>query len=242
MSWPLVKLEELRVRKYETEILKHFAVGTMVSAFDRDYLLALDNSLNLEIVPMGVDLEYFQPSNVQYRPQLLFTGTMNYFPNYDAVWYFYHKIFPYIKQTRPDVTFYVVGNYPPPKLKRLESNRDIVVTGHVPETRPYFAQSAVFVSPLRGGSGIQVKNLEAMAMGVPVVTTSVGAAGIEAKVGHDLIVADEPKEFADKVIQLLDDQELRREIGQNGRRLVEEKYNWPDVVRRLDKIYEQISA
>jgi glycosyltransferase involved in cell wall biosynthesis len=240
LAWPLVKLEELRVRKYETTILKHFDVGTMVSAFDRDYLLALDNSLNLEVVPMGVDLEYFQPNNVQYRPQLLFTGTMNYFPNYDAVWYFYHKIFPYIKQTRPDVAFYVVGNYPLSKLKRLESNRDIVVTGHVPETRPYFAQSAVFVSPMRGGSGIQAKNLEAMAMGVPVVTTSVGAAGIEAKVGHDLIVADEPKEFASKVIQLLDDPELRREIGQNGRRLVEEKYNWPDVVGRLEKIYEEI--
>jgi glycosyltransferase involved in cell wall biosynthesis len=165
---------------------------------------------------------------------------MNYFPNYDAALYFYHKIFPYIKQKCPDITFYVVGNHPLPKLKRLESNRDIVVTGHVPETRPYFAQSAVFVSPLRGGSGIQVKNLEAMAMGVPVVTTSVGAAGIEAKVGHDLIVADEPKEFASKVIQLLDDLELRQQIGQNGRRLVEEKYNWPDVVGRLDKIYEQI--
>ena len=252
MSWPLVKLEELRVKKYETEILKHFDVGTMVSASDRDYLSALDNSLNLEIVPMGVDLEYFQPSDAQftssalaesvfpYRPQLLFTGTMNYFPNYDAVWYFYHKILPYIKQAHPNVIFYVVGNYPPTKLKRLESNRDIVVTGHVPETRPYFAQSAVFVSPLRGGSGIQVKNLEALAMGLPVVTTSVGAAGIEAKIGHDLIIADEPKEFASKVIQLLDDPKLRREIGQNGRRLVEEKYNWPDVVNRLDKIYEQI--
>jgi glycosyltransferase involved in cell wall biosynthesis len=260
--WPMVKLEELRVRKYETEILKHFDMGTMVSPFDRDYLLALDNSLNLQVVPMGVDLEYFQPSEIQYRPQLLFTGTMNYFPNYDAVWYFYHQIFPYIKERYPDVTFYVVGNYPLPKLKRLESNRDIVVTGHVPETRSYFAQSAVFVSPLRGGSGIQVKNLEAMAMGVPVVTTSVGAAGIEAQIRAErnpdlrlglrgrsrieinkdvnLIVADEPKEFASKVIQLLDDPKLRQQIGQNGRRLVEEKYNWPDVVNRLDKIYEQI--
>jgi len=242
MAWPMVKLEELRVRRYETEILKDFDMGTMVSAFDRDYLLSLDDSLNLEVVPMGVDLEYFQPSDVQYRPQLLFTGTMNYFPNYDAVWYFYHKIFPYIKQARPDVTFYVVGNDPLPKLKRLESNRDIVVTGHVPEIRPYFAQSVVFVSPLRGGSGIQVKNLEAMAMGVPVVTTSVGAAGIEATIGHDLIVADEPKEFAAKVIQLLDDPNLRQQIGQNGRRLVEEKYNWPDVVSRLDRIYEQIGC
>ena len=154
--------------------------------------------------------------------------------------YFYHQVFPYIKQAHPNVTFYVVGNYPPTKLKRLESNRDIVVTGHVPETRPYFAQSAVFVSPLRGGSGIQVKNLEALAMGLPVVTTSVGAAGIEAEIGRDLIIADEPKEFASKVIQLLDDPKLRREIGQNGRRLVEEKYNWPDVVNRFDRIYEQI--
>ena len=106
---------------------------------------------------------------------------------------------------------------------------------------------------MRGGSGIQVKNLEAMAMGVPVVTTSVGAAGIETDIGHKgntdlrskdvhLIVADEPKAFASKVIQLLDDPKLRQQIGQNGRRLVEEKYNWPDVVNRLDKIYEQIAG
>jgi sugar transferase (PEP-CTERM/EpsH1 system associated) len=250
MTWPLVKLEEFRVRKYETEIVKHFDVGTMVSDFDRDYLLELDDNLNLEVVPMGVDLEYFQPSDTkstssdcaESTSQLLFTGTMNYFPNYDAVWYFYHNIFPYIQQTHPDVIFYVVGNYPTAKLKKLEANRDIVVTGHVPETRPHFDQSAVFVSPLRGGSGVQVKNLEAMAMGLPVVTTSVGAAGIEAKIGHHLMVADEPKEFAARVVQLLDDPELRRQIGQNGRHLVEQKYNWQDVVNRLDKIYEQIGC
>ena len=242
VTWPLVKLEELRVRKYEMEILRHFDIGTMVSAFDRDYLLELDNDLNLDIVPMGVDLEYFQPGDVQSQPQLLFTGTMNYFPNYDAAWYFYHEIFPYIKQKHPDVVFYVVGNDPTAKLKKLESNRDIVVTGHVPETRSYFAQSAVFVSPLRGGSGIQVKNLEAMAMGLPVVTTSVGAAGIEAQAENNLIIADEPKEFASRVVQLLDEPELCRKIGQNGRRLVEEKYNWRYVVSRLDRIYEKIKS
>ncbi len=251
ISWPLVKLEERRVRKYETEIVKQFNMGTMVSAFDRDYLLALDNSLKLDVVPMGVDLEYFRPSDVQAEKsvtdnpsselKLLFTGTMDYFPNTDAVWYFYHQIFPYVTQSHPNVKFYVVGNDPPSKLKRLEKKRNIVVTGHVPDTRPYFARSAVFVSPLRGGSGMQTKNLEAMAMGVPVVTTSVGAAGIdEATPGRDLLVADEPKEFAAKVIQLLEDRQLRQEIGHNGRRLVEDKYNWDSVVSRLDRIYEQI--
>lgn len=243
ISWPLVKLEELRVRKYETEIVKQFNMGTLVSDFDRDYLLALDDSLKLDVVPMGVDLEYFCPSDVQYEPQLLFTGTMNYFPNSDAVWYFYHQILPYVTQSHPNVKFYVVGNHPPSKLKRLGKKRNIVVTGHVPDTRPYFAKSAVFVSPLRGGSGMQTKNLEAMAMGVPVVTTSVGAGGIdEATPGHDLLVADEPKEFAAKVIQLLEDHQLRQEIVNNGRRLVEDKYNWDSVVSRLDRIYEQICS
>ena len=212
LKYPLLKLEESRTRKYETEIVSHFDMGIMVSEYDRDYLLSLDGNLKLGVVPMGVDLEYFQPGTADefqggHRrggalcpsvapPILLFTGTIDYFPNTDAAWYFYHEIFPYVKQALPDVMFYVVGTNPPKKLKKLEANGDIVVTGRVPDVRPYFNDAAVFVSPMRCGSGTQVKNLEAMAMRVPVVTSSFGIAGTEAQAGHDMLVADEPREFA----------------------------------------------
>jgi len=237
---PLVKLEEKRVRRYETEIIKNFDIGTMVSAFDRDYLLNLDESLKLSVIPMGVDHNYFSPDKKDYKQQVLFTGTMSYFPNYDAVLYFCKEIFPIIKKQLPDLSFYIVGNHPHRKLLQVAC-KDIVVTGYVPDVRPYFNDSAVFVCPLRSGSGMQAKNLEAMAMGVPIVTTSVGFEGLEAVPGKEILIADEPGKFADYVIQLIEDKEFRNEISENARRLVETKYSWHRIVKRLEQIYRQIS-
>ncbi|MBI1928356.1 TIGR03087 family PEP-CTERM/XrtA system glycosyltransferase [Candidatus Poribacteria bacterium] len=242
IRWPLVKLEEHRVRKYEIEIMKSFDWGTVAAAFDLDYLLKQDATLKLSVVPMGVDLEYFQPNASAYQPNLLFTGTMNYFPNWDAALYFYREIFPLIQAVHPETTFYIVGNYPPEQLKRLAKRGNVVVTGHVPDTRPYFEQAAVFVSPLRSGSGIQVKNLEAMAMGVPVVTTSIGALGLEAIAGQDLLVADTPQAFANHVIRLIESRALRGTIGKAGRQLVEAKYHWPILAQRLEAIYSRICS
>ena len=242
LKLPLVKLEERRVRAYETEIINSFDAGTVVSSFDRDYLLGLDNSLELSVVPMGVDLDYFFPvEKGDYKPQILFTGTMNYFPNYDAVIYFCEKIFPIIQRELPDASFYVVGNNPNKRLLRYANNK-IVITGHVADVRPYFADSAVSVCPLRSGSGMQAKNLEAMAMGVPVVTTTRGFQGLEATSGKDLLVADNPEDFANNVIQVIKEPEFRQELSENARKLVEAKYGWPEIVKRLDLIYQQISS
>jgi len=239
LSLPLIKMEERRVRKYEIEIVKNFDVGTMASELDRHYLLELDNSLELVVIPTGVDHNYFSPSKSDYKPQILFTGTMSYFPNYNAVLYFCNEIFPLIKRKLPDVSFYVVGNNPHKKVWQITSD-DVVVTGHVPDVRPYFADSAVFVCPLRSGSGIQAKNLEAMAMGVPIVTTSIGLEGIEAIAQKEILVADNPNDFANHVIRLIKEPELRREVSENARKLVETKYSWSEIVKGLDRIYERI--
>ena len=237
---PLIRLEERRVRKYEVEIARSFDWGTVVGECDRDYLLHQDASLKLSIVPMGVDLEYFQPTSSTYQPHLLFTGTMSYFPNWDAALYFYKEILPLIRTAHPEITFNIVGNHPPEQIKRIANGINVVVTGHVPDIRPYFDQAAVFVSPLRSGSGVQVKNLEAMGMGVPVVTTSIGAQGLEAKAGQDILIADAPEEFARHVIDLIQSSDLRQKIGDAGRQLVEAKYNWPILAQRLEAVYSRI--
>ena len=242
LKWPLVKLEEHRVRKYEVEAIKSFDWGTVAAAFDRDYLIQQDASLKLSIIPTGVDLEYFQPTSAECQPHLLFTGTMSYFPNWDAALYFYNEIFPLIQSVHPETIFYIVGNQPVEPLKRLANRSNVVVTGYVPDIRPYFDRAAVFVSAMRCGSGIQVKNLEAMATGVPVVTTPIGALGLEAKPGQDLFVADTPKEFANRVIHLIESRDLRQSIGNAGRQVVEAKYNWPILVQRLESVYSQISS
>ncbi|MCZ6679352.1 MAG: TIGR03087 family PEP-CTERM/XrtA system glycosyltransferase [Candidatus Poribacteria bacterium] len=240
LKWPLIKLEAHRVRQYEIETVNAFDWGTVAAAFDRDYLIQQDENLRLSVIPTGVDLEYFQPTSAEYQPHLLFTGTMSYFPNWDAVLYFYREIFPLIQSTYPETVFYIVGNQPAAPIKRLANRSKVVVTGYVSDVRPYFDQAAVFVSPMRSGSGIQVKNLEAMAMGVPVVTTSIGALGLEAKSGRDLLIADTPKEFANHVINLIGSRERRQEIGEAGRQFVEGRYNWPLLAQRLEAIYSQI--
>ena len=238
----LVKLEEKRVRRYEVDIMKAFDCGTVVARFDRDYLLAQDDTLNLSIVPMGVDLSYFQPNPItEPAPMLLFTGTMNYFPNADAAIYFCSEVFPRIRERHPKACFYVVGNHPSEPVKRLEAQDGVVVTGYVPDVRPYFEKASVFVAPLRAGSGIQTKNLEAMAMGVPVVTTSVGAMGLEADIGKELLVADTPADFAEQVIHLLDNECLRKTLAQTARTRVENSYSWEAIGDRLKHVYVQAS-
>ena len=236
----LVKLEEKRVRRYEVNIMKAFDCGTVVARFDRDYLLKQDDTLNLSIVPMGVDLEYFQPKSItQPAPVMLFTGTMNYFPNSDAATYFSNEIFPRIRESHPNAQFYIVGNHPSDAVKRLAAQPGVVVTGYVPDVRPYFEKASVFVAPLRAGSGIQTKNLEAMAMGVPVVTTSVGAMGLEADIGEELIVRDTPADFAVQVVRLLNDSHLRERFAYAARARVETSYSWEAIGERLRQVHTQ---
>ena len=270
----LVKLEEKRVRRYEVGIMKTFDCGTVVAHFDRDYLLEQDSSLNLSVVPMGVDLGYFQPHSglgidtkhlqtpptaeeireeaaddiseethgtafPTSEPCLLFTGTMNYFPNSDAAIYFCREIFPRIREHHPKATFYIVGNHPPDAVRRLAAQDGVVITGYVPDVRPYFGKASVFVAPLRAGSGIQTKNLEAMAMGVPVVTSSIGAMGLEADIGKELLVADTPQAFAAHVIHLMNNKALRDKFAQAARKRVERNYSWQAVGARLKHVYAQ---
>ena len=236
----LVKLEEKRVRRYEVNIMKAFDRGTVVARFDQDYLLKQDKSLNLSIVPMGVDLGYFQPNPAaQSVPVMLFTGTMNYFPNSDAAIYFCNEIFPRIRECYPKAQFYIVGNHPSDQVKRLETQEGVVVTGYVPDVRPYFEKASVFVAPLRAGSGIQTKNLEAMAMGVPVVTTSVGAMGLEADIGTELLVADTSADFAKQVVHLLKNEDSRESLAQTARARVETNYSWEAIGERLEDVYAQ---
>ncbi len=237
---PLIALEQRRVKRFEVDIASRFDAVIVASEIDRSYLSHENPDLKLKVIPTAIDVDFFRPVDRSRGPVLLFTGTMGYFPNDDAVLFFHREVLPLVKREISDVKFYVVGNNPPPKVKSLESHGDTVVTGHVEDVRPYFEMASVFVCPLRSGSGIQTKNLEAMAMGVPVVTTSLGFEGIEAIPGRDLIVADTPEDIASEVIRLLKSPDLRDRIGRNGRRVVEERYSWRVVGQRLVGVYEEV--
>ena len=161
-------------------------------------------------------------------------------PNEDAVAFFADEVLPRIQEKVPDVQFSIVGGNPSARVQRLAEREGVVVTGRVPEIKPYFAEATVFVVPLRIGSGTRLKILEALAMGKAIVSTSVGAEGLDLKDGEEIFIADEPIAFADAVTRLLTDPTLRRRIGENGRARVEQDYDWRSIGEKLHTLYESL--
>ena len=161
---------------------------------------------------------------------IVFLGKMNYYPNEDSVVYFARQVFPLLRSKLKNVKFIIVGAYPTRRVQALSKIPGVEVTGFVDDPYEYLGRAKVVVAPIRLGAGIQNKILEAMALRKPVVTTSKGARGIAGGAdGKHFVVADDPEKMAEKILELLNDPERRREIGQNARALIEERYTW-DVI------------
>lgn len=262
---PAYLVEKSKVRRYEGEILADFDRSLVVSPVDKKFLENLLPKMDItqmdrrgfpaprkmdrrgfpapqiEVVSNGVDLDYFKPMSAEKDPhRLVFTGTISYFPNYDGILRFHREIFPLIKEAIPDTELYVVGSGPPKQIRKLAQGDGVVVTGYVDDVRPYVSSSTVFVCPLRAATGLQNKILEAMAMGVPVVATPQALEGINAAPGRDIVVADNPNDFASEVIKLLKDAKLREELSARGRAVVEERYSWQKTGETLNQIYKEV--
>jgi glycosyltransferase involved in cell wall biosynthesis len=195
----------------------------------------------IEIIPNGVDVTHYQPDFASEVPaHLIYIGSMDWYPNEDAVAFFADEVLPRIQETVPDVAFSIVGGNPSARVQKLAERERVVVTGRVPEIKPYFAEATVFVVPLRIGSGTRLKILEALAMGKAIVSTTVGAEGLDLRDGEEILIADEPTAFADAVIRLLTDSELRRRVGENGRARVERDYDWRSIGKKLYTLYESL--
>ena len=162
---------------------------------------------------------------------------MDWMPNEDGVAYFVEKILPLIRREIPEVAFWAVGRRPPRRLQSLASD-SVVVTGAVEDIRPYLAKAALCVVPLRSGSGTRIKIFEAMAMGKAVVSTSMGAEGLPVRHGENIILADDPADFARQVVDLLRDPPRRQRLGHAARQLVEESYGWPAVAAYFERIMQ----
>lgn len=193
-------------------------------------------------VPNGVDPDQLRPSTEPPETnRLVFTGRMDYRPNTDAVVYFVRAVLPLIHRRRPDVIFTVVGAGPPPAVQQLAGPR-VEVTGPVPDVRPYWRRAAVAVVPIRFGGGTRLKVVEALAMGRPVVSTSLGCEGIDVVPGEHLLVADSPPRFADAVVRVLSDPELGGALGRRGRALVEARYGWPALAQQLEAVLREVAT
>jgi sugar transferase (PEP-CTERM/EpsH1 system associated) len=233
----------LRFREYESTYLRDYDCVIAVSERDRNTFREFtQDSVPLLVVPNGCDTDYFRPTEtVSDHFELVFTGTMQYRPNAEAMIFFCREIFPRIQAIAPRCRLKIVGNKPPPEVKALEKQGNIEVTGFVPDVRPYLAAAAVVVVPLLSGSGTRLKILEAMAMGKTVVATTVGAEGIDYINGRDIVIADEPESFAENVMALLADGSKREMLGKSARALVEQKYSWQTSAVDLEKAYRFVA-
>ena len=237
----LLELEWRKVRRFEARACARTDLTMAVSEADRDLLARTSPGARVVAIPTGVDTSYFVPDG---RPEsaagLVFTGSMDWFPNEDGMLHFVSEILPLIRREVPGTAFTVVGRDPSPRLREAAAGARVHVTGRVDDVRSYVAEAAVYVVPLRVGGGTRLKIFEALAMGKAVVSTTVGAEGLPLVPGEHFIAADDPALFARAVVSLLRDPGRRRVLGDAGRRLVEERYSWPQVAREFESGFRKV--
>lgn len=219
--------EGVRVRAWEAEACGTVRLTVAVSEADREVLAAINPCARIRAIPTGVDTAYFAPHPArETADRLVFTGSMDWHPNEDAMLYFIETILPLIRREVPGAALTIAGRNPSPRLRAAAAASGVHVTGTVEDVRPYVAEAAVYVIPLRVGGGTRLKLFEALAMGKAVVATTVGAEGLPLAPGRHFLRADAPGEFARAVTGLLRDQAGREALGAAGRRLVEEQFSW----------------
>lgn len=233
-----LEIEWRKERRYEARTCRNAELTVAVSPEDRQAFRRLAPEGRICDVPTGVDINYFSPrgavrGNAQPVRELVFTGSMDYYPNEDGVRYFIAEILPLIRARSPDIGVTIVGRAPTGRLCREAEAAAVTVTGRVADVRPYIASATVYVVPIRIGGGTRLKVFEALAMGKAVVSTSIGVEGLPLGDGTHFLAADSPQAFADAVTGLVWDGEKRRRLGEAGRRLMEERYAWPRVAEKF---------
>lgn len=231
-----------KLSQFIVRLLREFRGCTVVSEQERDLLRRIVPRYDsVAIVPNGVDLDSNTGDfGVPWPDTLIYAGALTYQANFDAMEFFLRDIFPTIKARCPNVHLRITGKYDGIPVGRLPLGNGVELTGYLDDIRPAVAQSWACAIPLRVGGGTRLKVLEAMALGTPVVSTSKGAEGLEVIHEENILIADDPGNFAQAVIRLLGDKDLRAKLSANGRRLVEERYSWETCARRLEQVLYQV--
>ena len=231
-------VDYLKNIKYEQNAVQNFDACLAVSENDYKRLSNM-GATKLMTLPNCVDLDYFYPNERKdYNPKIVFTGLMNWHPNIDAIEFFCKETYPVLKKRIPEIKFYVVGRDPNKTIQKLDKCDDIFVTGEVADVRPFISNSDICIVPLRIGGGTRLKILEYFAMEKPVISTSIGAEGLDVENGKHLIIEDKISKFPDRILELLNDPEYARFLAKNGRKLVEEKYSWSQYGDDLNMLYK----
>ncbi len=236
-----VAKQSKRLREYEAIESEKYPVNVMMSKTDAEELNQMSPGVNTAIVPNGVDVNYFTKLGDKEEQAIIYTGGMNMFANKDAVMHLINDIWPIVKKKIPAINFYIIGQDPPKELLSIASqDSGIKVLGFVDDIRPYVAKSAIYVVPLRVGGGTRLKVLDALAQGKAIVSTSIGSEGIEVTDRLNVYLEDTDEGFANSIIELINDEERRCELGKQARLLAEQKYAWPSIAKGLIAAYKSV--
>jgi sugar transferase (PEP-CTERM/EpsH1 system associated) len=239
----IYQLEHQRLRRVEGGLTELCGASIVTTDRERARLIAIspDSEEKIRTIRNGVDTTYFSPRTTgPVAPNVVFVGQLDYLPNIDAVLNFYLNILPLIRREVPEVEFKIIGRNPHPAIRKHCG--EAYISGEVPDVRPWLESASVFVASFRMAFGVQTKVLEAMAVGVPVVATSQVADGLDALPGRDLLVADNPEEFAKAVIELLRDAEHSAQLSLNARLYVNESHSWEKNVSGLEEILQHAAS
>jgi sugar transferase (PEP-CTERM/EpsH1 system associated) len=234
-------LEAKKMARYERAALKKFHHVIAVSDHDRKLMLEMDSRCQISVVPTGVDTQAYAvaPPATADPARIVFTGSMDWEPNIDAVAYFCQEIFPRVRAEFPSAVFQIVGRNPHSRVSQLASD-SVQVTGTVPSVSEYLREATLVVVPLRIGGGTRLKIFEAMAMGKAVISTSIGAEGLEVQSGRDLILADNAGHFSDAILLLLRDAIQRQQYERAAAKLASQ-YDWSNVARCFADVLQEVS-
>lgn len=230
------------LKKYEGQVCRDFDAVLAVSEEDRKALEeAAGQTLHITVIPIAIDTDEITPVN--FKPQgdrILHIGTMYWPPNIDGILWFLQEVLPKVRASRPGVVFDIIGANPPKEIISIgEADHAVNVTGYVEDPLPYLEVAKLMVVPLRAGGGMRVKILNALGQAFPIVSTTLGCEGIGVTSGVHLLVADTPEDFAHSVVCLLEDEQLARELGRNGRQLIEAKYDYRAACRLIEVAYSR---
>lgn len=232
-------LYSLRLYNYEQEMIKAFNKTIFVSSKDA----SIHNNLkkNISVITNGVDLEYYKPILIEEDyPSLVFTGHMNFEPNIRAMVNFIDNCFKTLKKAIPHLKLYIVGAEPTDEVIKLSQISGVTVTGKVNDVRPFLAKSSIFIAPMISGSGVKNKVLQAMAMGKAVISTPLGIEALSEINNEELIVADNYPNLCNRIILLLNNNQLRISLGVRARQAIEERYSWDIAINNYERLYQTL--
>lgn len=233
-------LEGRKLEHEEKRLARRFDLCTATTRAEWETLESYDTGVPSDWFPNGVDHKFFAPDDGEYDPNAIaFVGRMDYYPNQECMFDFCARTLPLLRARRPGLKLHIVGADPSPAIRKLGEQPGVVVTGSVPDVRPYLRRSALMVAPLNIARGTQNKILEAMSLGVPVVTTRLAAGGVDATPGEHLAVADSPQACADAIMNILDKPSERGRLAEAGRKRMLSHHAWPASMQRLDGIIER---